>query len=62
MLTIIAWIVFVPAVFWNIIFFGVVFWNFMDRRYDTFRRLENYVQMVVSLLLLFVPGIYLFGW
>jgi hypothetical protein len=59
MLTIISWIVFVPAVLWNVSFFAAAFVVFMDdKQLFTWR---NFRDCVISLAMLFVPGIYLFG-
>jgi hypothetical protein len=61
MLTILAWIVFVPAIIWNIILFSIVFGDIMgDQKFHWFNR-RNMRDVTISLLILFVPGIYLFG-
>jgi hypothetical protein len=62
MLTIVAWIVFVPALIWNAVFFGIAFTDFMNGNTLQFKYVKNYLQAVVSLVILFVPGVYLFGW
>lgn len=62
MLTIVAWIVFVPAVAWNVVFFGVVFADIINADWKYFKYTKNYVQAAASLAILFVPGVYLFGW
>ena len=62
MLTIVAWIVFVPAVVWNTVFFGIVLVDFFNGDWKYFKYAKNYVQAAISVALLFVPGVYLFGW
>lgn len=62
MLTIAAWVVFVPAFVWNIAFFLVAFKDiFVERTIDWFN-IRNLKDAVISLMLLFIPGVYLFGW
>jgi hypothetical protein len=60
MLTILAWFVFVPALFWNVIFFSVVFTEIVgkDNMSWTYRNIRD---TTISLAILFVPGVYLFG-
>lgn len=60
MLTIIAWLVFVPALGWNVLFFLIAFDEILSRRKGFLVR--NLVDALVSLALLLVPGVYLFGW
>lgn len=62
MLTIVAWVVFIPALIWNLVFFGIVFVDFMNGNTAQFKYVKNYLQTAVSLVMLFVPGVYLFGW
>lgn len=62
MLTIVAWIVFLPAAAWNVVFFGVVFADIINADWKYFKYTKNYVQAAASLAILFVPGVYLFGW
>lgn len=63
MFTILAWLVFVPAVFWNVTLFFVAFSDLMSNK----SRIEwtnkrNLRDLTLSLIILFVPGVYLFGW
>lgn len=63
MLTILAWLVFVPAVVWNFILFCVSFSDLMsDNSKIEWKRMKNLRDLILSLLVLFVPGVYLFGW
>jgi hypothetical protein len=59
MLTIIAWLVFVPALGWNVLFFLIAFDQLVKRKGLLVR---NLIDALVSLALLLVPGVYLFGW
>lgn len=59
MLTIIAWLVFVPALGWNVLFFLIAFGQLVKRKGLLVR---NLIDALVSLALLLVPGVYLFGW
>lgn len=59
MLTIIAWVVFVPALGWNVLFFLIAFDQLIKRKGLLVRNLAD---ALVSLALLLVPGVYLFGW
>lgn len=60
MLTVLAWFVFVPALFWNVIFFSVVFTEIVvkDNMFWVYRNIRD---TIISLVILFVPGFYLFG-
>ena len=63
MITIVAWIVFIIATGWNIIYFtiaGVALRQFMEGAKTSWRR--EGVAMAMSLALWFVTGVYLFGW
>jgi len=63
MLTIIAWIIFVPTLVWNITIFSIAFGDLMsDKRAVNWKQKKNLMQLAVSLAVLFVPGVYLFGW
>lgn len=63
MLTILAWLVFVPAVVWNFTLFCVTFSDLMsDNPKIEWKRMKNLRDLILSLLVLFVPGVYLFGW
>lgn len=58
MLTIIAWIVFVFASFWNIFFWAeaMEMWQRNPIDWDRTR-----VEMIISLAIWIIPGVYLFG-
>lgn len=60
MLTIVAWIVFIFATFWNMIYFGVALGEIIKSEKTNWRR--ESVGIMFSLALWFVPGVYLFGW
>jgi hypothetical protein len=62
MLTILAWMVFIPAIFWNIILFMVVFGDIVATRKIKWMNFRNMVDLVLSLAVLIIPGVYLFGW
>jgi hypothetical protein len=61
MLTIIAWIVFIPAIIWNIILFSIAFGDTMGDQKIHWLTRRNMRDITISLLMLFIPGIYLFG-
>jgi len=60
MITIVAWIVFVFATLWNILYF-VVALDLILKKEKTNWQCEI-VAIVISLAFWFVPGVYLFGW
>ena len=61
MLTVIAWMVFVPAVIWNLIFFAVAMVTvFESKEYNWLNR-RNIRDSAISLAAMILPGIYLFG-
>ena len=60
MITIVAWIVFIIATGWNMIYFSVAVGSIMEGSKTSWRREAK--AMVMSLLLWVVPGVYLFGW
>ena len=63
MLTILAWLVFVPAVGWNILIFGVAFGALMSPNPEIeWTNKRNLRDLAISVLILVVPGVYLFGW
>ena len=63
MLTILAWAVFVPATIWNILLWTVGMWfTFVDPRSDTVDVKRSLVEVIISLAIWFIPGVYLFGW
>lgn len=59
MLTIIAWIVFVFASFWNIFFWVVGAMEMVNRNRVDWDRTR--VEMIISLAIWIIPGVYLFG-
>ena len=59
MLTIIAWIVFVYASFWNIFFWSVGAMEMVQRNHIDWARTR--VEMIISLAIWIIPGVYLFG-
>lgn len=63
MLTILSWIIFVPALFWNVILLCVVWSDLMSSsgRLD-WKNKRNIIDLIISLTVLFLPGVYLFGW
>jgi hypothetical protein len=63
MLTILSWVVFVPAIIWNITLFSVAFGDLFSADPKlAWTNKRNIRDMVISLVLLFAPGVYLFGW
>lgn len=60
MITIVAWIVFIFATFWNMIYFGVALVEIIKDEKTNW--LRESVAIAISLALWFVPGVYLFGW
>lgn len=62
MLTIFAWIVFIPSVFWNMVFFGIAFANIIESKNNHWLNQRNFRDALLSLAILFIPGVYLFGW
>ncbi len=61
MLTVVAWMVFVPAVVWNMLFFAIAFKDTVYNGIGVWANKANIQQSVISLVILFVPGVYLFG-
>lgn len=59
MLTFVAWIVFICGTFLNVIYWAVAFGAMMDGTKTNWNR--EIVGMLMSLVLWFVPGIFLFG-
>ena len=59
MITIIAWMVFLPALAWNAVFFSVVFKLVIEDNL-TFSK-KNIKDSILSILFLIIPGVYLFG-
>ena len=61
MLTIMAWIVFIPGVVWNFFFFAVAFGDILGDRKFSWVDSRNVRDLILSLAILFIPGVYLFG-
>jgi len=62
MLTILAWMVFIPAVIWNMTILIIMFTDIVyDGKLD-WANWRNVRDLVLSLAILFIPGVYLFGW
>lgn len=64
MLTILSWLIFIPAVVWNILFFSIAFNDITDKKSYQFRGdngRSNLLAAAWSLLAMIVPGVYLFG-
>ncbi len=62
MLTILAWMVFLPAAFWNVVFWSVAFSVLIESKTGEWKNLRNLRDAVLSAALLLIPGVYLFGW
>jgi hypothetical protein len=63
MLSILAWIVFVPALIWNTTIFIVAFGDLMSPKAKIeWTSARNIRDLALSLTILFIPGVYLFGW
>lgn len=62
MLTILAWMVFLPAAFWNVVFWSVGFSTVIESKTGEWKNLRNLRDAVLSAALLLIPGVYLFGW
>ena len=62
MLTILAYVIFVPALVWNVVLWGVAIdMATKDKHYHWVNR-RNFRDFIVSLAALLIPGVYLFGW
>jgi hypothetical protein len=66
MLTILAWMAFIPAVIWNMAMLIIAFTDIVgditgDRKLH-WANWRNIRDLVLSLAVLFIPGVYLFGW
>ena len=61
MLTIFAWMIFVPAFIWNIALLSIAFNSLVIERDFKSNIKINVLQLLVSLAILFIPGVYLFG-
>lgn len=62
MFTILAWMVFIPALIWNIVLFGVILDGTVKNGIVDWKNIHNWYQLALSIVFLFVPGVYLFGW
>lgn len=62
MLTILAWMVFIPAVAWNMILLPVVFSDIIGKGAVDWNTTRNWRDLILGLAILFVPDVYLFGW
>ena len=62
MLTILAWMVFIPAVVWNVTFWVIGFAIVIESKTGKWANLRNLRDAILSLALLLIPGVYLFGW
>jgi hypothetical protein len=62
MLTILAWMVFIPAVVWNMTLFLIAFNDIVTDNKFQWLDLRNMRDLILSLAILFIPGVYLFGW
>lgn len=61
MLTILSWMVFVPAVIWNVVFWVIAFGAVFEQKNKVWANSRNFRDAIISLALLFIPGVYLFG-
>jgi hypothetical protein len=62
MLTVFAWMVFIPAVFWNVTILCVAFADLMSTKPGVdWSNKRNFRDLILSLMVLFIPGVYLFG-
>jgi len=59
MLTIIAWIVFVFASIWNVLFWSIGISEIIRKSRIDWERTR--VEMIISLAIWIIPGVYLFG-
>ena len=63
MITIIAWIVFIPAVIINVAWFAVAAYQSTKKRsLKALKQPSNIRDLIAILVVMFVPGVYLFGW
>ena len=63
MITIIAWIVFIPAVIINVAWFSIAVYQVVEKRsLEALKQPSNIRDMIAILVVMFVPGVYLFGW
>lgn len=59
MLTILAWMVFIPAVAWNVTFWAIGFATVIESEKGEWVNLRNLRDAMLSLALLLIPGVYL---
>jgi hypothetical protein len=64
MLSVLAWIVFVPALILNITIFILALNDYMlsPKSKIKWTSIRNICELAFSLIILFIPGVYLFGW
>lgn len=62
MLTIMAWVVFIPALIWNITLLFIAFGDIIGDSKISWVNTRNLRDLILSLAVLFIPGVYLFGW
>lgn len=61
MLTFIAWMIFVPAVIWNVLLWSILFFDIIYKQAYTWMTKRNLIDFLTSLAILLIPGIFLFG-
>lgn len=61
MLTIISWMIFIPAAVWNIVFFSIAFTETISNGLKPWKYYKNILHAIASLAFFLIPGIYLFG-
>lgn len=61
MLTILAWMVFIPALAWNTLIFFFILKDAVGNRNFKYPYHEQF-QIALSVVVLIVPSVYLFGW
>jgi hypothetical protein len=60
MLELLAWCVFIPATVWNIVIWLVIVYKAANAY--PFAVKEDIITVIISLVVWFVPGVYLLGW
>jgi hypothetical protein len=61
MLTILAYIVFVPALLWNVVLCSALFYMVFTEKGYHWANFRNLRDIILSLVVLFVPGVYLWN-
>lgn len=61
MLTILAWMTFIPAAVWNVVFFSIAFSETLTTGISVWKINKNILHAIASLAVFIIPGIYLFG-